>query len=98
MAKTTNTTPTATFSEFTPSDNWVTGICGDYTFSAKLFDEGSQFGIKGGRVSKLSITKVGTLKLAVNYDRGWDVKPDATTKPYYKAIMTLLENAPKRFS
>ena len=39
----------------------------------KQFDEGSEFGIDGGRKSKLMLTRNG--KIECNYDRGWDVKP-----------------------
>ena len=43
------------------------------TWSVKHFEEGSEYGIDGGRISKMTI-KVGT-KDIVNYDRGWDIKP-----------------------
>ena len=39
----------------------------------KQFDEGSEFGIDGGRISKLMLKRNG--KIECNYDRGWDVKP-----------------------
>lgn len=45
----------AAFTEFTKGDNWVFGVCGKFKFQAKLYDEGSIFGIKGGRVSKLKV-------------------------------------------
>ena len=40
----------------------------------KAYDEGSEFGIDGGRISKLRITING--ETVVSYDRGWDIKPD----------------------
>ena len=40
----------------------------------KAYDEGSEFGIDGGKISKLRITIDGYT--VVNYDRGWDVEPD----------------------
>ena len=43
------------------------------TWSVKHFDECSEYGIDGGRISKMTI-KIGT-KDIVNYDRGWDIKP-----------------------
>ena len=91
------TTLTAVFTHFDNSSNWVHGICGEYNFDAKLFDDGSQFGINNGRVSKLSIAKYNGSP-DVNYDRGWDIKPSQTVKSYYDAIMGLLENSPKRFA
>ena len=39
----------------------------------KAFEEGSEWGINGGKISKLSIKIDG--ELVANYDRGWDVKP-----------------------
>ena len=39
----------------------------------KQYDEGSQFGIKGGRISKLTLKRNG--EVVCNYDRGWDIKP-----------------------
>lgn len=40
---------------------------------AKAFEEGSEWGINGGKISKLSIKIDG--EWVANYDRGWDVKP-----------------------
>lgn len=42
-------------------------------FWAKVYDEPSEFGIEGGRISKLEIRIDG--KCTCNYDRGWDIKP-----------------------
>lgn len=39
----------------------------------KVYDESSQFGIDGGRVSKLTLKRNG--EIVCNYDRGWDIKP-----------------------
>jgi hypothetical protein len=49
--------------------NWVEGEADVHSFQAKIYDEGSHFGIDDGRVSKLSISGV------CNYDRGWDSQP-----------------------
>ena len=45
----------------------------EYSYWAKVYDEGSRFGINGGRISKLTIKESGSI--VCNYDRGWDVKP-----------------------
>ena len=37
------------------------------------FDEGSEWGIDGGRISKLMLKRDG--KIVYNYDRGLDVEP-----------------------
>lgn len=39
----------------------------------KYFDEGFQFGIEGGRISKMMLKRNG--KVVLNYDRGWDIEP-----------------------
>jgi len=59
-----------------------------YKYWVKHFEEGSEYGINGGRVSKLTIRKVGEAKDLVNYDRGWDVRPkDTEVKAVYKIIL-----------
>lgn len=56
---------------------WKSGILKidgmNIVWSAKVFDEGSIFGIKNGRISKLS-ARIND-KWIFNYDRGWDIKP-----------------------
>lgn len=39
----------------------------------KQYDEGSEYGIDGGRISKLMIKRGG--EIVANYDRGWDIEP-----------------------
>lgn len=54
---------------------------GDLRAVIKYFDEPSEEnGIDGGRISKIEIrdTKRGTVE--VNYDRGWDVRPEDVKK------------------
>ena len=43
-----------------------------YRYWVKQFDEGSQYGIDGGRISKLMIKRGG--EIVCNYDRGWDIE------------------------
>ena len=59
-----------------------------YRYWVKHFDEGSQFGIEGGRISKLMIKIDG--QIVCNYDRGWDVEP--TCKEAEMALCILLNN------
>ena len=40
----------------------------------KAYEEGSEFGIDGGRISKLEIRIDG--KKVAHYDRGWEIEPD----------------------
>ena len=45
----------------------------------KVYDTGSEYGIDGGRISKLMLKRDG--KIVANYDRGWDIRPeDKNTK------------------
>lgn len=46
-----------------------------YAWEAKVYDEGSKYGINGGRVSKLQVRQDGAV--VCNYDRGWDMKPES---------------------
>ena len=56
-------------------DNWVIGYIGPYRFEIKHFEEPSEFGIDGGRISKLHLSwKTGYGTVAA-YDRGWDKLP-----------------------
>lgn len=57
----------------------------NYKVTFKQFEEGSEFGINGGRISKLTIN-LGKEKVA-NYDRGWDIEP---TDEDTKAVLELL--------
>ena len=59
-----------------------------YRYWVKHFDEGSQFGIDGGRISKLMIKIDG--QTVCNYDRGWDIEP--TCKEAEMALCILLNN------
>lgn len=52
---------------------WTKGTIGSYTYSAKVYEASSDFGINKGRISKLTIRRNG--KVTCSYDRGWDVKP-----------------------
>ncbi len=44
-----------------------------YHYWAKVYETESQYGIDGGRVSKLTIKRGG--EIVANFDRGWDVAP-----------------------
>jgi hypothetical protein len=55
----------------------------------KSFDEGSEWGINGGRISKLMIKIDG--RITANYDRGCDIDPDEGL-PTQMAYCILLEN------
>ena len=52
----------------------------------KQYDEGSVFGIDGGRISTLMLKRNG--EIVCNYDRDWDIKP--TDPDTQLALETLL--------
>lgn len=54
----------------------------------KAFEEGSKWGINGGKISKLSIKIDG--EWVANYDRGWDVKPSDDDEAAQLAYCILL--------
>ena len=41
---------------------WTKGVINGYDYYIRHFEEGSEYGINGG-------------KILVNYDRDWDIKP-----------------------
>jgi len=45
-----------------------------YKYWAKVYDEGSIYGIDEGRISKLTVIDSET-RTVMNYDRGWDLEP-----------------------
>jgi hypothetical protein len=48
-----------------------------YYAQAKVYDEGSEYGINEGRVSKLGIRLCETKEYVYNYDRGQDIETPA---------------------
>lgn len=50
---------------------WITGKYKSYRFEAKVYDQPSDYGINGGRISKLLVND-GT-RTIFNYDRGLDI-------------------------
>ena len=67
---------------------WSKGIINGYEYWVKHFDEGSEFGINGGRISKLAIRDQQGRWL-VNYDRGWDQRPAREVKPIYDKLIEM---------
>ena len=52
----------------------------------KVYEVGSQYGIEGGKISKLMLKRDG--KTVCNYDRGLDVKPvDEETQLAYEILV-----------
>ena len=73
---------------------WIDGKIDEFRFQAKVYDIGSKFGINSGRVSKLAIWDQQRHSV-INYDRGWDVKPDSVEqKDILRALLKYLEALP----
>lgn len=77
---------------------WRSFSKGDYSGSAKVYDDPSKFGINNGRVSKLWLTYKG--QPILNYDRGWDTKSGDFEiadehKQFYDELISALEKAEK---
>ncbi len=56
----------------------------------KSFEEGSEFGIDGGRISKLEI-RIDGEKVA-HYDRGWDLEPAEDDEAAQIAFSILMQS------
>lgn len=56
-----------------------------YRYQMKVYGEPSRFGIEGGKISKLWITREDMT--VCNYDRGWDIRP---TDPETQLAMEIL--------
>ena len=73
---------------------WSEGIIscpttgGKYKYWVKHYEEGSEYGIDGGKISKLTIRKLNESRNLCNFDRGWDVEPaDDEVKKVYAIIL-----------
>jgi hypothetical protein len=62
-------------------------ICHYYV---KAYDEGSEYGIEDGKISKMTIEING--QKVCNYDRGWDVYPETEEANIAYAILMELYN------
>lgn len=76
---------------------WVSGHVSvdgkEYTYEAKVYDEGSEYGIDGGRISKLYVIPAdagGWSEPIIEYDRWWGVMPaDDTAKKVLEEILAM---------
>ncbi|MDO5331538.1 MAG: hypothetical protein Q4E99_02555 [Bacillota bacterium] len=55
----------------------------------KNYEEGSEYGINGGRISKLTLQIDGYC--VADYDRGWNVEPDENDQQAMVAYYILLK-------
>lgn len=73
---------------------WKEGVIGingtPYHYWIKVYEEGSVFGIEGGRISKLMIKRKD--EIVCNYDRGWDMEPKDEDTQTALAILLKSEN------
>lgn len=81
--------PTAKFTfKDDQRSGWVSGTYHGMKFQAKVYDEGSEFGINNGTVSKLWVSEANGTPI-INYDRGWD-KGEKRTE-IWKDLVELIE-------
>jgi hypothetical protein len=73
------------------TDHWISGRVDGYTFHAKVYDVGSDYGIDQGRISKLEVKHKG--EQVMYYDRGW-VEIPKTTKDY-QALREIVKSFPE---
>lgn len=62
-----------------------------YTYWLKFYNEGSEWGIDGGRISKLEV-KDSAGRTVINYDRGWDIEPKSALEKVALQAITNLYN------
>lgn len=62
------------------------------SYEIKVFDQGSIYGINGGRISKLWLADDETGLTLASYDRGWDIQP--CNEAAESAVAHLLELYP----
>ena len=76
-------------------DGWIEGTIDGLRFQAKVYDEGSEFGISEGRVSKLWVSDEAKRQIVMCYERGWDVEPTtAAERRLLEALLAYLEALP----
>lgn len=93
---------TMTIERIDPTDidsPWMRISNGACMAEAKIYDTGSQFGISGGRVSKLFLRRDGGTPI-YNYDRGLDFdKMTEAERAFYSDILEIFDGlrpAPER--
>lgn len=68
-----------------------------YRFTAKVNDLPSQFGVDGGKITKLQINHGD--RIAAQFDRGWDVKPQtAQDREALQKIRTVFDPPDREFT
>lgn len=80
------------------NDVWILGdVVVDgitYEINAKVFLEGSNYGIDNGPVSILWVKDNKNKKVVINYSRGWDIKP---ADEYYEAMCDMIVSEVTKF-
>lgn len=82
---------------------WITAVINGRWVQAKVYDEPSEYGVNGGRVSKIAIAKTAIQnpnrnffdQICYNYDRGLDF--DHAPAGLVEKIIGQLESLPKLF-
>ena len=79
---------------------WVRGTLDGHRFLARVSNYDSDFGIEEGRVYTLEIrqiAKAGSKGMCiVNYDRGWNIRPEPRDFAVYEKVLRALDTVPLR--
>ncbi len=67
---------------------WTKGKMNGFEYEIKHFDEGSEFGINEGRISKLWMRDESG-RCVANYDRGWDKRPTQAARKTYEKLLEM---------
>lgn len=81
---------------------WREGTVEGHHFQAAVYDKPSVYGINEGRISKLMVWDEAKRQgrrgysrtTLMNYDRGWDIEPEARHKALIDELVSYLENLP----
>ncbi|GAB5470393.1 MAG: hypothetical protein Kilf2KO_34230 [Rhodospirillales bacterium] len=63
-----------------------------YSFTGKIFDVGSEFGLENGRISKLTVAKEGEAQFS--YQRGWPENEPAFTDEQTTVLREIVDAFP----
>lgn len=85
-----------------PETGWIEGTIDERWFQAKVYDLPSEFGLRNGRVSKLSMCMTpywNHYSCYVNYSRNWHRKPPkGENNRRVRELLDYLEQLPLLFT
>ena len=73
---------------------WIMGTIDGMEFEAKVYDDGSEYGIDDGRVVKLFVHRDNPYREYIAYERGWVKYPSKRYEDYLDSLLLLCEMLP----